>query len=57
MFLLDFTKEFEEARVCRVMNERVREGEKMAGRCCKTSKFVYVFLTREMLVHLVNFDK
>jgi hypothetical protein len=49
--------EFEEARVCRVMNERVREGEKMAGRCCKTSKFVYVILTREMLVHLVNFDR
>jgi hypothetical protein len=28
-----------------------------SGRCTKTSNFVYVFLTREMLVLLVNFEK
>jgi hypothetical protein len=28
-----------------------------SGRCTKTSHFLYVFLTREMLVQLVNFEK
>ncbi len=28
-----------------------------SGRRCKTSQILYVFLTREMLVHLVNFEK
>jgi hypothetical protein len=28
-----------------------------SGRCTQTSHFLYVFLTREMLVQLVNFEK
>jgi hypothetical protein len=28
-----------------------------SGRCTKTSHFLYVFLRREMLVQLVNFEK
>jgi hypothetical protein len=28
-----------------------------SGRCTKTSNFLYMFLTREMLVQIVNFEK